>query len=173
MRLITLLLLLTFSFNGLFGQNSQKKNKNDYYILISDTSFVASMPEQGATLKAEFKNDKITKITTWFGFNFGDVTREYYYWNDSLITVLETQKLYNGSAVPKIVPDSVKASYTGRYVFKKGKLTDISQKGSYSISDTPTTKEETEVIFLMLSKKYIDLVNEKRAKKKNRIRAES
>lgn len=154
----------------LFTQNSPKKSKKHYSIFIDDTSFVASMPEQGATLTAYFKNDTVYKIKTWFGFNFGDVSREYFYWNDTLSLIIETQKMYNGAAIPAINPDSIKAHYSGRYIFKKGKLTDISQKGNYSISDTPSSKEETEATFLMLSEKYRKVAYAKARKKKNRSR---
>lgn len=154
----------------LFAQNGSKKNKHHYFVYIDDTSFVTSMPEQGASLTAYFKNDTLYKIKTWFGFNFGDVTREYFYWNDTLNLIIETQKMYASTAVPKINPDSVKAHYTGRYIFKKGKLTDISQKGNYSISDTPSTKAETEATFLMLSDKYRKVAYTKAKKKKNRTK---
>ncbi len=152
-----------------FAQSSKKKNKHNYMIMIDDTSFVNAMPEQGATLKAYFINDTISEIKTWFGFNFGDVTRDYFYWDDTLIVVNETQKLYSATAVPKINADTIKASYTGRYLFKHGQLTDISQKGSYSISDTPANKEETNAVLTSLSDKYRKLAYAKRAKKKNRL----
>ncbi len=172
MRLFVLLILTSFTCSAVTAQNSNKKSKHDYYIIIDDTSFVSAMPEKGAVLKAYFLNDTLNKITTWFGFNFGDVTRDYYYWEDTLMLVNETQKLYSATAVPPINPDSVKVSYTGRYIFKAGKLSDISQKGSYSISDTPATKAETETVLVSLSDKYRKLVYEKRKKKKNRHRIE-
>lgn len=155
---------------SLFAQNGTKKNKHHYSVFIDDTTFVSSMPDQGATLIAYFKNDTIYKITTWFGFNFGDVTREYFYWNDTLNMIIETQKMYASTAIPKINPDSIKAHYTGRYIFKKGKLMDIAQKGNYSISDTPSTKDETESTFLMLSEKYRKVAYTKAKKKKNRTK---
>lgn len=138
-------------------------------ILINDTSFVNAMPEQGATLKAYFINDTISEIKTWFGFNFGEVTRDYFYWDDTLIVVNETQKLYSATAVPKVNADTIKASYTGRYLFKHGQLSDISQKGSYSISDTPANKDETNAVLTSLSDKYKRLVYAKRERKKNRL----
>ncbi|MFI5171088.1 MAG: hypothetical protein ACHQFW_01790 [Chitinophagales bacterium] len=152
-----------------FSQGSSKKIKA-YYIFINDTSFVTAMPEQGATFKAYFQDNALYKIETWFGFNFGDVSREYFYWNDTITLINETQKLYSATAVPKIDPDTIKSHYTGRYIFKNGKLSDIAQKGSYSISDTPSSKDETEVTFLMLSDKYRKIAYEKAKKKKNRIR---
>lgn len=173
MRLITLLILIGFSTSVAQGQTAKKKSKKNYYILINDTSFVNAMPENGAELRAYFVNDTLSKITTWFGFNFGDVTRDYFYWEDTLSLVNETQKLYNATAVPKINPDSIKISYSGRYIFRGGKLMEISQKGNYSISDTPATKNETEAVLLSLSEKYRKLVYEKRKKKKNRIHEDS
>lgn len=170
-KLLFLLLssILVFSASA---QQTQKLRKH-YYILIDDTTFVNAMPEQGATLKAYFKNDTIYKIETWFGFNFGEVTRDYYYWDDTLSLVNETQKLYNAEAPPKINPDTIKTSYAGRYIFQHNKLTGISQKGSYSISDTPQTKEDTQAALLMLSDKYRVLAYEKRKAKKNRVKIKS
>ncbi len=152
------------------GQDTGKKSRKHYYIEISDSTFVSAMPEQGATFKAYFKGDSLYKIETWFGFNFGEVRREYYYFHDTISLINETQKLYSATAVPKINADTIKATYSGRYIFKMGKLTDISQKGSYSISDTPSSKAETEAAFNMLASKYKQLAYEKRKKKKNRIR---
>lgn len=151
------------------AQNGKKVRKH-YYILVDDTSFVQAMPEQGATFKAYFKNDSLYKIETWFGFNFGDVRREYYFWNDSISLINEYQRLYNATATPKVNADTIKVTYTGRYIFKKGKLTDISQKGNYSISDTPASKSETEAAFLLLTTKYQQLAYEKRKKKQNRVK---
>lgn len=168
MKVYAFLFLLAVSTPS-FAQSGKKKNKHNYMILINDTSFVSAMPEQGATLKAYFINDTISEIKTWFGFNFGEVTRDYFYWDDTLIVVNETQKLYSATAVPKINPDTIKTSYNGRYLFKKGQLTDISQKGSYSISDTPANKDETNAVLTSLSDKYRKLVYAKRAKKKNRL----
>lgn len=169
-RIVLLLLLLPVGFTS-FGQSAgKKKSKHNYYILIEDSSFVASMPERGASLKAYFEHDTITKIETVFRFNFGDVRREYYYWDDTISLINETQRLYNATAVPAINPDTIKANYSGRYIFKNRKLTDISQKGSYSISDTPSTREEQEAAFLMLSDKYQKLAYERRKNKKSRRR---
>ena len=149
---------------------SGKGNRKQYYVLTTDTTFVQAIPDQGATFKAYFKNDSLYKIETWFGFNFGDVEREYFYWNDSIKLINEYQKLYNSLANPKPNPDTIKVTYTGRYIFKHNVLTDISQKGSYSISDTPQGKQEIEAGFLMLTEKYKKLAYDKRKKKKNRIR---
>lgn len=161
-------LLLTISIT-VFSQSGFKKNK-EYYILIDDTTFVSAMPDQGATLKAYFKKDTLYKIETWFGFNFGEVSREYFYWNDTITLINETQKLYSATAVPKVNPDSIKSHYSGRYIFKKGRLTDISQKGNYSISDTPSNRDETETTFLLLSDKYRKVAYAKAKKKKNRLK---
>jgi hypothetical protein len=169
--LLTLMLATTLAFT-VSAQQTGKLRKH-YYILIDDSTFVNAMPEQGATLKAYFKNDTLYKIETWFGFNFGEVTRDYYYWNDTLSLVNETQKLYNATTIPKIDPDTIKISYSGRYIFQKNKLTGINQKGSYSISDTPQTKEETQAALVMLSEKYRGLAYEKRKSKKNRIKIKS
>ncbi len=167
----TILFVLLF---GMFGAQlhaqKQEKIRKHYYIVIDDSSFVNAMPENGATLKAYFKNDTLYKIETWFGFNFGDVTRDYFYWRDTLSLIIETQKLYNASAVPKIDPDTVKVTYTGRYIFKNNHITGMSQKGSYSISDTPQSKEETEVALMLLSNKYRVLAYDKRKSKKNRVK---
>ncbi len=150
--------------------SQQQKVRKHYYILITDSSFVQAMPEQGASFKAYFKNDSLYKIETWFGFNFGDVTRDYFYWRDSITLVNETQKLYSATAVPKIDPDTIKVSYTGRYIFNNDKLTGINQKGSYSISDTPQSKEETQAALLMLAYKYKALAYERSLNKKNRVK---
>ncbi len=152
-----------------FTQNGSRKTKQ-YFILVDDTSFVSAMPERGATLKAYFKKDTLYKIETWFGFNFGDVSREYFYWNDTITLINETQKLYSAASVPKIDPDTIKSHYSGRYIFKKGKLIDIAQKGNYSISDTPSNKAETEAAFLMLSEKYCQIAKAKARIKKNRFK---
>ena len=152
------------------SQAQTAKVRKHYYIQITDSSFVNSMPERGASLIAYFKNDSIYKVETWFGFNFGEVTRDYFYWNDSITLVNETQKLYNATAEPKINPDTVKVTYTGRYIFQHDKLTGINQKGSYSISDTPQSKDDVQVAMLMLAYKYRDLAYEKRKSKKNRIK---
>lgn len=165
---ILFLVLMTTGISGAFAQ--QQKVRKHYYIEITDSSFVTSMPEQGATFKAYFKNDSLYKVETWFGFNFGDVERVYFYWADSISLINETQKLYNATAVPKINPDSIKESYTGRYIFKGDKLTGISQKGNYSISDTPQTKDETQAALLMLAYKYKALAYERSKSKKNRIK---
>ncbi len=170
MKRIVLFLLILSVGTHVFSQTSKLKSRRNYYILLSDTSFVQSMPERGATLKAYFKNDSLAKIETWFGFNFGDVTRDYYYWHDTLTLIIETQKLYNAMADPPLNADTIKANYTGRYIFKKRVLTDISQKGSYSISDTPSTKEEQQAAFLMLSDKYTKVAYDKRRDKKLRKR---
>lgn len=167
-KLLLILIMATMGLTLTAQQNG--KVRKHYYILITDSSFVQAMPEQGATFKAYFKNDSLYKVETWFGFNFGEVTRDYFYWNDSISLINETQKLYNATAMPKIDPDTVKVSYTGRYIFKGDKLTGISQKGSYSISDTPQSKEETEVAMLMLANKYKALAYERRMVKKNRIK---
>lgn len=149
---------------------SGKSGRKQYYVLITDTSFVQAIPEQGATFKAYFKNDSLYKIETWFGFNFGEVKREYYFWGDSIKLINEYQKLYNPLGIPKPNPDTIKVTYSGRYIFKKNILTDISQKGSYSISDTPQGKKDIEAGFLMLTEKYKKLAYDKRKKKKNRIK---
>jgi hypothetical protein len=151
------------------GVYAQKHNKSDYMIIIDDSTFVAATPERGATLKGIYKMNSLEKIETWFGFNFGEVRRDYFYWNDTLIMVTESQKLYSAKEENKINPDTIKASYTGRYLFKGGRLTDISQKGNYSISDTAADKKEVEATFFSLSEKYVSLLNEKRQKKKNRL----
>jgi len=164
------IMLLAVSLISSAEAQNTKKPRSHYYVLIADSTFVQAMPEKGATFKAYFKNDSLYKIETFFGFNFGDVRREYYYWNDSISLINEYQRLYNANATPPVNSDTIKVTYTGRYIFKKNKLTDISQKGSYSISDTPSSKEETQAAFLMLTKKYQDLAYEKRKKKKNRIK---
>ncbi len=171
MKKVILFTFLSIVSLSVFAQNSSKKNKKNYSIFIDDTTFVAAMPEQGATFTAFFKNDSIYRINTWFGFNYGDVTREYYYWHDTLTLILETQKMYAATAVPKINADSIKSHYTGRYIFKNGKLSDIAQKGNYSISDTPADRDETEATFLLLSDKYTKLAYKKAKNKKNRIKA--
>ncbi|MEZ5014060.1 MAG: hypothetical protein R2794_07190 [Chitinophagales bacterium] len=168
MKQICLFLMLgVFSLTA-FGQNKVAKSKRHYYVDINDSSFVAAMPENGATMRGYFRNDTIYRIETWFGFNFGEVTRVYYYWKGELSLVNETQKLYNAKAVSKEQSDSIKVSYTGRYIFKNRTLTDISQKGTYSISDTPSSKEETQAALLMLSDKYLGLLYDRRNEKKNR-----
>lgn len=165
---ILFLVLITTGISGAYAQ--QQKVRKHYYIEITDSSFVTSMPEKGATFRAYFKNDSLYKVETWFGFNFGDVSRVYFYWDDSITLVNETQKLYNANAEPKINPDSIKASYTGRYIFQHDELTGISQKGNYSISDTPQSKEETQGALLMLAYKYKAIAYEARKHKKNRIK---
>jgi len=168
---IRILLLAILCFTGATALQAQSgKVRKHYYILITDSSFVNSMPERGASLKAYFKNDSIYKIETWFGFNFGEVTRDYYYWNDSITLVNETQKLYNANAEPKVDPDTVKVTYTGRYIFQGDKLTGINQKGSYSISDTPQSKDEVQAAMLMLAYRYKNIAYERRKVKKNRVK---
>lgn len=166
--ILVAIMMLTVSLQAQSGKNSRK----NYYVLITDTSFVQAIPEQGASLKAYFKNDSLYKIETWFGFNFGEVTREYYFWDDTIKLINEYQKLYNPLGVPKPDPDTIKVTYSGRYIFKNNVLTDISQKGSYSISDTPQGKNDIEAGFMMLIDKYKKLAYDKRKKKKNRIKYE-
>lgn len=168
-KLLFLLIACTM-LTSIQAQQTGKQSRKHYYVTINDSSFVSAMPEQGATFKAYFKGDSLYKIETWFGFNFGDVRRDYFYFKDTISLINETQKLYSATTLPKVNPDTIKATFTGRYIFKMGKLTDISQKGNYSISDTPSSKAETEAAFLMLATKYKMLAYEKRKKKKNRIK---
>lgn len=169
MKYAALLFLSVLLVRTADAQSGHRKHKHDYTVVIDDSTFVQAMPDRGAKLTGYYKEDTIQKIVTWFGFNFGDVRRDYYYWKDSLIMVIETQKLYSTAADAHVNPDSVKASYTGRYIFSHNELTDVSQKGTYSISDTPADKGEMEKTFLALSDKYLTLLDQKRANKKSRI----
>jgi len=160
------LLLLT----ELSAEAQSTKVRKHYKINITDSTFVQSMPEQGASFTAYFKQDSLYKVETRFYFNFGEVARDYFYWRDSISLINETQKLYNATALPKVNADTVKVTYSGRYIFQHDKLTGISQKGSYSISDTPQSKDETEVALRMLAYKYKALAYERAKSKKNRIK---
>lgn len=112
-------MLLAVSLISSAEAQNTKKPRSHYYVLIADSTFVQAMPEKGATFKAYFKNDSLYKIETFFGFNFGDVRREYYYWNDSISLINEYQRLYNANATPPVNSDTIKVTYTGRYIFKK------------------------------------------------------
>jgi hypothetical protein len=150
-----------------FGQkNIRPKN---YRIDIMDASFTSSNPEQGAYLRAEYKNDTIVSMEAWFGFNYGDIRRSFYFWQGELITVTEVQRLYNGKDA-EVELDSIKPCFNARYLFEEGALTSIKQTGTYSFIDGPQDKKSVEAMYLSFNEQYQVALNEKRAVKKNRKR---
>lgn len=157
---------------GTQAQSSGKKGKGNYYVEIKDSTFAGTKPQRGATLTGYYTNDSIEKVVTWFGFNYGDLTRKYFYWKNNLILIVEEQRLYNTTTQLPADPSAVKPNFTGRYIFVDGKLTDMKETGTYSFNDTPSDKASQEAMFLSFSDKYMKLLNEARAKKKNRIKWE-
>lgn len=168
MRFI-LAILIFFSFTT-DAYSQHVKGKKNYYVLIDDSSFTSTMPDKGAWLKGFYERDSLQKIEVWFGFNFGDMRREFYYWEGNLIMVTEIQRLYSTNPAANINIDSVKPNYNAFYTYVNGKLKDVNQKGTYSFQDTPADKATMEATFLNLSSQYIKVLDEKRAIKKNRIR---
>lgn len=168
MRLILVLFICFNLTQSAYSQHTP--GKKDYYVLIDDSSFTPTTPDKGAWIKGYYEKDSLQKIEIWFGYNFGDLRREFYYWKGQLIMVTETQRLYSTNPEARINIDSVKPNYNARYTFLNGKLKDVNQKGTYSFQDTPADKATMEATFLNLSAQYIKTLDEKRAVKKNRIK---
>lgn len=161
------LFAVTFSAHA---QSSTKKQKSKNYYVYADTGFIEETPDRGAWMKAYYTSDSLKKIEAYYGFNFGDLRRSFYYWDDHLVLVLETQRLYNNSASNPINADSVKPNYEGRYVFERDSLTSVKQTGHFSFLDTPADKNSMEKTFVTMSTTYMSLFDELRKNKKNRIK---
>lgn len=169
MRYFVVIFFLIFISVTLPAQSLFKKNKGNYYVLI-DSGFVNPQPEAGATMKGIYEHDTLKKIECWYAFNFGDLQRDFHYWNGQLIMVMETQRLYNTTASNPMNPDSVKPNYQGRYLFEGGLLKSIKQDGHFSFMDTPADKNTMQDTFLKMSTEYISLLDGKRAIKKYRVK---
>ncbi len=174
MKIIFHCIICVLLLTPVYSQNSPKNNKRkNYFILIDDASFANSKPERGACLKAHYKNDTLQNIETWFGFNFGDLKRDFFYWNNQLIVVTEIQKLYSSQHGSPINTDSIKPNFTARYLFSDTVLTDVIQKGSYNFMDSPADKNTMQATLFNLSEQYVSVLDERRADKKNRLKDRS
>lgn len=164
------LMFIVFQVNAQSSEKQSKKNKIKPYYVYADTGFTVIKPEKGTWIKGYYEGDSLIKIETWFGFNYGELHREYFYWGNNLIIVNETQKVYNNTNGNFVDVDSIKPNYTARYLFDGNKLTSIKQEGNYSFMDIPAGKQMMQDTFLEMSKNYMQFVEELKKKKKNRIK---
>ncbi|MBC8046377.1 MAG: hypothetical protein H7Y00_06245 [Fimbriimonadaceae bacterium] len=169
MRYILLfLILVTTSVHTSAQHLPQKKKKKGYYYISVDSGFVEKEPERGAVLNAFYEKDTLIKISCWYGFNFGDLRRDFHYWNDKLIMVTEIQRLYSYTETKPVDFDTIKPNFEGRYLFENGRLTSVKQDGSFSFMDTPADKDSMQNTFIIMSNNYKQLAENERANKKNR-----
>ena len=128
-KLILFLLFLSFIYG--FSQNlnlikkevekiNNSKNlkiktvPNDYFVDVKN-----EVTDNGQELKGYYQNNQLKKITHSVGLSFWKIIREYFYYNNELIFVLETKyqtKDENGFINnPKLI-------YKNSYYFNKNKL---------------------------------------------------
>ncbi|MFN0274417.1 MAG: hypothetical protein ACKVPJ_01630 [Chitinophagales bacterium] len=171
MRFTYLFVFLLFVPTMLQAQDvgGKKKKKGNYYVLV-DSGFLTFKPEQGAILKGIYEHDSLKKIECWYGFNFGDLRREFHYWNGQLIMIIESQRLYNGGTVGRVDADTIQPNYQGRYLFENSVIKSIKQDGSYSFLDTPADKNSMQETFLQMSAAYQAALDKERVNKKNRVK---
>ena len=167
-KILFLLLISGLIVQTGYSQNKSKKRVKPYYVVIDDASFTNTKSDRGATLTGYYEKDSLVRMVAWIGFASGDIRREFFYWQNNLIVVKETHRLYNPQTSTDI--DSIKPSYNARYVFTNGKLTDIKQKGSFSFTDMPSDKKTQEATYQAMSAQYVDAMEKARAVKENRIK---
>lgn len=151
-----------------YAQQKTVKKIKPYYVVIDDASFTNTKTDRGATLTGYYEKDSLVRLVAWFGYNYGDISREFFYWQDELIVANEIQRMYNPATTTPL--DSIKPNFKARYLFTDGKLTDIQQKGSYSFAEMPSDKITQERTYLWLSEQYASALNEKRMDKANRMK---
>lgn len=164
MRKCLPLFFILFIAHSSFAQ----KSKKDYSVYV-DSGFTVAVPERGAHMTGFFEQDSLVRIEAFFGFNFGDLRRNYYYDNNQLIMIIESQRLYNNNPGNKINADSVKINYEGRYLFLNNTLNSVKQNGHFSFMDMSADKQTMQDTFLKTSDDYKRIILEKSKKKKNRI----
>jgi hypothetical protein len=161
------LLLLLMGAMQSFSQSASKKGT--YYVVI-DSVHPMQQTAKGSILKGYYERDTIQKIECWFGFQFGDLRRVFYFWQGRLIMVTEEQRLYDANAVSRENTDTVKPNYDGRYLFTDDKLTNLKQNGSFSFLDTPADKTSMQNTFLQMAADYQAMLDIARTDKNRRIK---
>lgn len=169
MRKIVILLLIVYcAGSAAHAQSTQNKHSKPYYVVIEDGSFTNTKSERGSKLTGYYERDTLVKMVAWIGFNSGDITREFFYWQNRPIVITETHKLYNPATSTPI--DSISPSFNARFVFTDGELTDIKQKGTYSFTEMPSDKKTQEATYLAMAAQYAAALDTARADKRNRIK---
>lgn len=101
---------------------------------LNNEDFLDQTPDNGAQLMGLYKNDTLFKIIEWTGLSYAIMTTEYYFWNNKLIFVYDTEKNY------KQINDSIdgfigfdyneaKIMYESRHYFIDGKEIQKIEKG--------------------------------------------
>ena len=167
MRIGIFFLILTLVSFSATAQVSKKGKKYNYYVTIKDGSFTNSKPEQGASLKGIWNDGQMIELNAWYGFNYGDIQRNFFFWNDELITVTEVHRLYNPKD-PNLNLDSIPSCFNAQYVFEKGELINIKQTGTYSFAEGPQDRKSMQDMYINFARNYSALIHEKAESKRNR-----
>jgi hypothetical protein len=162
--LVVLLLTLATDLQAQLFSGGKKRN---YTVTIDDGSFSKSAPEQGATLVGTWQDGQLISLEAWYGFDYGDIRRDFYFWDSLLITVTERHRLYNAKN-PGLDIDSVPTCFNAQYVFENGELTSIKQTGTYSFAEGPQDRRSMQAMYQSMAADYRKAIEEKASKKRNR-----
>jgi len=123
----------------------QKINQDTVYIVktLNNEQFLDKMTDGGGSLIGYYKGEKIYKIIERVGVSYCVRTFEYYFWEDQLIFVYESEldPLYNESKA-SFDWGNVNIVFEGRYYFDKGKLIEIKVVGKKRIVDDQEENKE-------------------------------
>ena len=69
--------------------------KNYQLVRLENEEFLTQMTDGGGILKGYLKNDTVWKIEERVGLSFGAINTEYYYWNEKLVFVFQTEENFD------------------------------------------------------------------------------
>ena len=118
--------------------------------------FLGHATDGGGELTGYFKKDSIRKIVLTVGLSYGEIKDEYFFKNDQLVFVYETEKDFAHDSSGTLL-DKLNVVFEGRYYFDNNKLLDKIEKGKRLFE-----KENMPSVLLEDAKDYMKLIKVKR-----------
>ncbi len=120
--------------------------------------FLGHATDGGGQLVGYFHKDSICKIFATVGLSYGSITDEYYFNNERLIFVYETEKDFpEADSLGGLDYNKLDLVFEGRYYFDNDKLIDKITKGKRRFADP----KDNAANFITDAKDYLRLIKAK------------
>jgi hypothetical protein len=120
--------------------------------------FLGHPTDGGGELVGYFHKDSVCKIFVTVGLSYGSITDEYYFRNERLIFVYETEKDFpEMDSIGGLAYNKSNLAFEGRYYFDNDELIDKITKGKRRFADT----KENPATFITDANDFLRLIKAK------------
>jgi hypothetical protein len=109
---------------------------------LENEEFMENMTDGGGSLTAYFQNGEILKIKEWIGLSNGIMQHSYYYKNEQLVYVLETEEYFAVNDSMELDYSKLDKMFRGDFYFQNNKLIDIATLGHNRFEDNANDPEK-------------------------------